>query len=183
MKKVYLFSLALIGLFSAIILSLTLGNNDSNILEDLGLKNLTTEEIILELDSKILDGDVYSSSVTGEYLLISTGSESLKLDIPEDKFYLSFAPYIDNTHTCGTHNLVTCRGELKNESFNVLIEDTNGNVIVDEVMTSFDSGFIGIWLPADMDLSITVSQDGLEATKNISTYEYSDTCLTTLQLQ
>jgi len=105
------------------------------------------------------------------------------LDIPEDKFYLSFAPYIDNTHTCGTHNLVTCRGELKNESFNVLIEDSNGNIIVDQVMTSFDSGFIGIWLPDDMDLSITVSQDGLEATKSISTYEYSDTCLTTLQLQ
>ena len=183
MKNLYIVLVSIIVFIGAVITALSFGNNDANVLDDLGVQDLTTEELVIELDSRILDGNVYSSSITGEYLSVSTSNDSKEIEIPDGLFYLSFAPYIENTHTCGTHNLVTCRGELKNEEFSVLIEDTEGNVIYDDLMTSFDSGFVGIWLPSNMELSITVSQNGLSASESITTNQDSYTCLTTLQLK
>ena len=92
MKKSYLFLAIATVAISAIVVTLTLGNNDSDILADLGLENLTTEELVLAVDAKTLESSVYSSSVTGEYLTISTSKEILRVEIPEDKFYLS--PYL-----------------------------------------------------------------------------------------
>ena len=120
MDKKFLILAAVIVAISVTLVVLSLKGNNEVILKDLGLEDLTTEEIVLELDSLTLDGDIYSSSINGNYLTISTSSNSTKLDIPDDKFYLSFAPYLENTHECYTHNLVSCSGELKNQTFDVL---------------------------------------------------------------
>lgn len=75
-----------------------------------------------------------------------------------------------------------CQGELVEEEFDVLIEDEEGNVIVDETLTSLANGFIDLWLPRDKNYQVTITQDGKSAELEMSTFEGDDTCITTMQL-
>ena len=58
-----------------------------------------------------------------------------------------------------------------------------GETIVDETLTSFDNGFIGLWLPKGIEAELSVQYEGKSASAGISTISDDDaTCLTTLQL-
>lgn len=105
------------------------------------------------------------------------------MTLPKDKFYLSFAPYISQTHPCGTHSLTTCQGELVNQEIHAVITDKEGKEIVNSDLTTMANGFVGVWLPRNIDGTVRVSFDGKVAQTQISTYAGSNTCLTTaLQL-
>jgi len=104
------------------------------------------------------------------------------LALPEDKFYLSFAPYITQTHPCGTHSLSSCQGELVNQTVNVIITDGKGNVIINSDMTTMENGFVGVWLPRNMNATVEVLYNGLTAQTAFTTFSESNTCLTTLPL-
>lgn len=75
-----------------------------------------------------------------------------------------------------------CQGELVEEEFDVLIEDEEGNVILDETLTSQANGFIDLWLPRDKTYQVTITQNGKAAELELSTFEGDDTCVTTMQL-
>ncbi|MBM4761548.1 hypothetical protein GNT69_04485 [Bacillus sp. B15-48] len=75
-----------------------------------------------------------------------------------------------------------CQGEMVEEQFNVLIEDSEGNIIIDETLTTLANGFIDLWLPRDETYSVKIEQDGKAAELEISTFEGDDTCITTMQL-
>lgn len=75
-----------------------------------------------------------------------------------------------------------CQGELVEEEFDVLIEDEDGNVILDEKVTSQANGFIDLWLPRDKTYQVTIKQEGKAAELEFSTFEGDDTCITTMQL-
>jgi hypothetical protein len=79
--------------------------------------------------------------------------------------------------------LAGCQGELVNEEFNVYMEDSKGNVIVDETLTSGANGFIDLWLPRDKKFVTKIQYDGKTVESEISTYEKDPTCITTMQLQ
>src|SRR5699024_11690022 len=59
-----------------------------------------------------------------------------------DEFFVSIAPFVETTHPCTNHSLTGCQGELVEKEFDVYIEDEEGNVVVDETMTSLKNGFI-----------------------------------------
>jgi len=101
------------------------------------------------------------------------------LDLPKDTFYLSFAPYITQTHPCAIHSLASCQGELVNREIYAVITDSNGKEIVSSNFTTMENGFVGVWLPRDINATLTVSYNGLVAQAPIRTYSGSDTCLTT----
>ncbi len=141
-----------------------------------GLKDLTAEEKVETLERQTLDGDIIASNVTGEYVRVDTkeGSNTYALD----QFYLSIAPYIDNTHPCDMHNFVTCQSELSGETLQVHIEDDEGNVHYDDALTLESNGFGGIWLPKDIDATITVTYGEKEVTSDFTTNEGAPTCMT-----
>lgn len=155
---------------------------ESAFLEKYGLNNLSVEEIVYSLDSSKSDPIGLSASITGEYLVLTDSSEEIKLALPQDKFYLSFAPYITENHPCSTHSLSSCQGELVNQTVNVIITDDKGNEIINSDLTTMENGFVGVWLPRDMNAKIQVEYDDLSAQTTISTFSGSDTCLTTLLL-
>lgn len=105
-------------------------------------------------------------------------------EIPLDRgFYLSVAPYRDQTHPCGFHSLTTCRGELSSTPVSILVTDAStGESVVEEETTTFDNGFVGVWLPAGRTLSVSVSSGGESATTEVTTGADDPTCLTTLRL-
>jgi len=78
--------------------------------------------------------------------------------------------------------LTGCQGELVEEEFDVLIEDEDGNVILDEKVTSQANGFIDLWLPRDRTYQVTINKEGKVAEQKLSTFKGDDTCITTMQL-
>lgn len=125
----------------------------------------------------------YMASIRPDEVVFSDGEQELSVDIPEDLFYLSIAPYVNQTHECFYHSLTTCQGELIDQDLQVrIVDDATGEVLVDEQVTTFENGFAGFWLPRDIEGSIEVSYDGLTSEVDFSTGDEGATCLTTLQL-
>jgi hypothetical protein len=59
------------------------------------------------------------------------------------------------------------------------ITDEKGAVILDENLETMDNGFVGVWLPKNLNANIQVAYNGKIATAPISTFSDSETCLTT----
>lgn len=109
--------------------------------------------------------------------------DTTSVPIPDDLFYLSFAPYYDSTHECYFHSLTTCKGELGGETFSVTVTDSDsGEVIVNDDITAFDNGFAGVWLPRDIEATLLIEHDGASVETPIATGPEDATCLTTVQL-
>ncbi|WP_313636843.1 CueP family metal-binding protein [Paenibacillus sp.] len=124
-----------------------------------------------------------SASITSEQLIVTdSNNKSTTYELPKDEFFVSIAPYVKNTHPCATHSLTGCQGELTEQEFSVYVEDTEGNVIVDQAMKSQSNGFIDLWLPRDKKYNVTIEQDSVKAKAAFSTFKSDNTCVTTMQL-
>lgn len=124
-----------------------------------------------------------SASITARQLMVTDeGKGSTAYDLPEDEFFVSIAPYLEQTHPCDIHSLTGCQGELTDKEFDVSIADLEGNTILDQKMKSQANGFIDLWLPRDKTYRVTVGHDGKTAESEISTFDSNNTCITTLQL-
>ena len=88
-------------------------------------------------------------------------------------------PFADE---CYFHSLATCQGELVDEPVEVTITDADGVVLVEESATTYSNGFVGYWLPEDVEGTIEITQGDLSGNVPFSTTEGSPTCVTTLQL-
>lgn len=145
----------------------------------------TAVEIIDQLDRMAVSSrptDLMASVRPGQ-LLVSDADAEVSLPMPEDRFYLSVAPYVDTTHECFNHSLTTCEGEMGGEDVQVnLVEDGTGSELVGETKTVFDNGFVGLWLPKDITGTLRITHDGRTAETRISTSDDDPTCLTTMRL-
>ena len=158
------------------------------ILAEYSLAGLDGKEIVDRLERTPVDlrrPDLVASVRPGHLLLSQAGSdEQVVIDLPDDEFYLSLAPYRHRTHDCHFHSLTTCRGELAGEKIHVTITDRDtGEVLVDEVTSTFQSGFVGFWLPAGIDATVHVRHGEYSASADVSTGPDDPTCLTTLHLR
>mgnify|MGYP007126047932 CR=1 FL=1 len=75
-----------------------------------------------------------------------------------------------------------CQGELAEEEFDVYIEDTDGNVVLDEKVKSQANGFFDLWLPRDKTYQIKVKHGDKVSESEISTFDNDATCITTMKL-
>lgn len=181
MKKwlVAAFLVSIIGVAS--FLALSDGNGSSHPLSEYGMDDGDVYETVEFLESTLFEPGDMEAGLNAEQLTVSNDAGSVSYDMPEDQFYASIAPYYDSTHPCGDHNLVTCRGELDEESFKVTVKDADGNVVFDETVESESNGFFGIWLPRDIDGTITIEHDGNVIEDEIQTFSDSGTCFTDFQ--
>lgn len=125
-----------------------------------------------------------SASITSSELIVTDDNKNVTTyDLPEDEFFVSIAPFVNSTHPCDIHSLTGCQGELVEEDFEVHIEDSEGNVILDEIKTTETNGFIDFWLPRDDTFTVTIKQDNKETVSEITTFDGDNTCITTMQLQ
>ncbi|WP_438311563.1 CueP family metal-binding protein [Sporosarcina sp. FA9] len=143
----------------------------------------TTDIKKLVRDYTVGNLEAASASITSSELIIThENKEVVTYDLPEDEFFVSIAPFISETHPCDIHSLTGCQGELVEEEFNVHIEDSEGNVILDEKKITEANGFIDLWLPRDGKFNVIITQDDRETTSEISTFDGDNTCITTMQL-
>lgn len=123
------------------------------------------------------------ASVRPDEVVVSAGGDEVSLPVPADLFYLSVAPYVDQTHECFHHSLTTCTGELSATEVEVrIVDETRGDVLVEETRTTFANGFTGFWLPRGVAGTLEISYDGKRGETDFATDLESPTCLTTLQL-
>lgn len=156
----------------------------SSLLEAHGLDGMQAVEIIDQLDrTAVAERDTgLMASVRADSLLITDGQEEVSLELPGDRFYVSVAPYVSQTHDCYYHSLTTCLGELSQEEVDLRVTDSDGAVLLDEAVTTFDNGFVGVWLPRDVTGTIEISVDGMSGSASFATTGDGATCITTLQL-
>ena len=156
--------------------------SNSNDLASIGLDGMSGKEILTGVGDGSIIVDGFGLSVYDNELVVILDDTRISVDMPTDEFYLSVAPYTDLTHDCGFHSATGCRGELKEESFFVEFIDTDGNVILSEIISTMSNGFFDLWLPRNIEGTLTITQDGLTATKIISTEAGEPTCETTMKL-
>lgn len=156
---------------------------DTSFLEPYGLADSEPRDIVTELDQTNEDREAgLAGSVRYDHVVFATEDGEQRIPLAEDEFYLSLAPYVDQTHECYYHNLSSCQGELVGEDLDVKITSDEGEVLVDETVTTYDNGFVGFWLPRDIEGTIEVEFDGRSVTAPIATGPEDPTCVTTLQL-
>ena len=178
MKRNMLFALLALSISGTAIAA----QSDAEFLAAHGLAGKTTEQMVEAIDSSPQARPLpYNAGITSTELKLSDGTQQFSYPLG-DKFYLSFAPYLTQTHPCFNHSLSGCRGELANAPFDVKVTDKSGKVLMQKKMTSHANGFVGIWLPRDMEGTIEVRYQGKKATAPIATHTSSQTCLTTLPL-
>ncbi|WP_315097284.1 CueP family metal-binding protein [uncultured Cellulomonas sp.] len=153
------------------------------VLTDLGLDGLSGQEIVTRLDasseSRPLD---FTASVREDEVLLGDGTTEVAVPLQDGEFYVSIAPFVDTTHECFFHSLATCQGELVEEPVDVTITTADGEVLVEESTTTHTNGFVGFWLPEDVEGTIEVRQGDRMGSVPFSTAEGSPTCVTTLRL-
>lgn len=176
MKKLLQLSVLLIIGFALV------GCSSGETLEDFDLDGMTGKEILTGIADGTIEPDGYAVSVYDHELLVLTEKDSISVAMPEDEFYLSVAPYKTVTHECTYHSATGCRGELKNETVFVEYILTDGTIVLSEEMTIMSNGFIDLWLPRDIEGTLTITQGELSASKVISTTTGDPTCETTMKL-
>lgn len=183
-KLLVIFSL-LIVLFAGgyYMYKLSLKADANQFLERNNLNDLSVKEIVDKLEKDLHDDSPVSASIFWDRVVIKDDMGELVLPLPDDEFYISIAPYINFTHECIIHSLTGCRGELKNTKIDVEIVDLEGNVIYSNITPTLENGFLGIWLPRDIEAILTVRYNNKVATLPISTFPDSATCLTYLKLE
>ncbi len=151
--------------------------DDDRVLEAEEIKELVSDYSLGRHDDQ-------DASITSHELIVNDQDDNERVyQLPKERFFVSIAPYADETHPCAVHSLTGCQGELVNQTFDLSIEDQKGEVIVNDKVTSMENGFIDIWLPRDETYHVTIAKDGKTVEQEISTFEGDNTCITTMQLQ
>lgn len=155
-------------------------------LADFKLDGLSSQEIIEKLESQSIADrpkNLIASVRPTELVLSDSAGSQSTVDLPQDKFYLSVAPYETQTHDCTFHSLTTCRGELRNEAVTVsFTTDVGKEILKEEKLTTNDNGFVGLWLPRNVSGELNINTGDRSVTGGISTSETDPTCVTTMQL-
>lgn len=150
------------------------------------LADLDARAVIERLEARPLDerdASLRATVTPTEVTLTEEGSTEVVLDLSDDDFYLSVAPFASTTHDCVMHSLTGCRGELRNEPVTITATDRSSGAVISSTRTrTQDNGFAGIWLPRDRDLTIAVRQGKRSGSADVSTGADAPTCLTTIQL-
>lgn len=150
------------------------------------LDGLDAAQIIKRLDTMpVADrpAGLIASVRPAELVLTDGQGREERLPMPDDKVYVSVAPYREQTHDCYFHSLTTCLGELANTEVQVILTDESGEVLINEIRQTFDNGFLGFWIPRGITATLTIEHEIGAGTAAISTVSEDDpTCITTLQL-
>jgi hypothetical protein len=81
------------------------------------------------------------------------------------------------------HFMSSCQGELPEKAFEVKAVDFDGNVLVDDTISTLKNGFFELWLPRNRAISLRIKGLNRTAGGTIGTFDQSKTCVTTFRLR
>ncbi len=156
-------------------------------LAELGLEGLDAKQAIDKLDrlpTEQRPSEFTAQVQPSQLVLTHQSGRTAWLPMPKDQYYLSAAPYVNQTHSCHFHSLTTCLGELYGEEVTVKASNAEtGEMLVNKSMETFDNGFIGLWVPRGITVDLEFTYEGKTAKSTVSTAgDTNATCLTQLRL-
>jgi hypothetical protein len=77
----------------------------------------------------------------------------------------------------------SCQGELAQRAFYVTAVDQDGNLLVNETVTTLRNGFFELWLPRKRIIDLSIQGLNRSAQGKITTFDASKTCVTTFRLR
>jgi hypothetical protein len=77
----------------------------------------------------------------------------------------------------------SCQGELAQKAFYVTAVDQDGNLLVNETVTTLRNGFFELWLPRKRIIDLSIQGLNRSARGKITTFDASKTCVTTFRLR
>jgi hypothetical protein len=77
----------------------------------------------------------------------------------------------------------SCQAELPETKFHVKAVDQDGNILVDDTIATLRNGFFELWLPRNRKIGLRVQGLNRTAKGIITTFDNSDTCITTFRLR
>ena len=77
----------------------------------------------------------------------------------------------------------SCQGELAEKAFHVSAVDLDGNLLVNETVTTLRNGFFELWLPRKRIIKLKIQGLNRIAQGTIATFDKGKTCVTTFRLQ
>lgn len=178
MKNVLLY-LGLFGFLIALIFIFKT-NDETKFFEKYSLNIEDQVSIINDLENKNFNQE-FSASITDEMIIIYHKNKSYEINLEEDLFYVSLAPYINQTHGCYTHSLTGCQGELVDKDFLVKIYDEEDNLLEVKTINTGSDGFFGLFLEKGITYKIIVEYEDLSTSYDIDAYT-DQTCFTGGQL-
>ncbi|MDO5697620.1 MAG: CueP family metal-binding protein [Dermatophilus congolensis] len=147
------------------------------------LQGKDVRAIVDELDQTHNDKDKgLMGQVRQDQLVLRDASSSVSMPMPADATYISIAPFVNQTHDCFFHSLATCQGEMVEKPVSLKVTDASGKVVAEENATTYVNGFVGLWLPRNINGQITITSEGKTATAPLSTAADAPTCVTTIKL-
>lgn len=153
------------------------------ILSAQGLSGKSPREVIETLDQDPAARPLsLMASVRYDEVTLDDGTTQASLPLDGDEFYISVAPYENQTHDCYFHSLGTCQGELTETDVHITVVSEDGETLLDEDATTYANGFIGFWVPKDIKGTIVVTKDGKTGEVEFSSDREGATCITTLRL-
>ena len=153
------------------------------ILSAQGLSGKSPREVIETLDQDPAARPLsLMASVRYDEVTLDDGTTQASLPLDGDEFYISVAPYENQTHDCYFHSLGTCQGELTETDVHITVVSEDGETLLDEDATTYANGFIGFWIPRDHTGTVTVTTPGETATSTFNSGPDGPTCLTGLHL-
>jgi hypothetical protein len=191
MKKITIFILTLTTLliFSACrpnnmseIKSSALRSAKSNV-SPMFLENLDVKEALALANKWKTSNPEVTSFITTEKLNFEfPDKKKFVISLPHDSMMIAIAPYIDKTHRCATHYISGCQGELVDVPVKVVALKDDGTVLMDRTVTTMSNGFIELWLPRNIDITLTLESMNKKIEGQLTTFSNSNTCITTMQL-
>ncbi len=112
-----------------------------------------------------------------------SNGQQAQVPLPADRMVVAIAPYITRTHPCKVHYMSSCQGELVQIPVRVVVSSTEGKEVFRGTLQTLENGFLELWLPRNQIYRLSLEAMGRRASGLISTFNHSDTCITTLQLR
>jgi len=141
------------------------------------------DALVLANKMRVSNPDVRSVLKADAVTFVFSEGHEVSVPLPDDTMAIAVAPYIVDTHPCAIHSISGCKAELVGVEVRVLAEAYDGTVLMDDTLVTGTSGFIELWLPRDIEIDLTLVAQGKLATGKITTYDTSDTCVTTFKLE
>lgn len=152
---------------------------DIELVEQLNAKNA----LALANEWRVSNSGVISDLRADAVTFVFPEGYEVSVPLPADTMVVAVAPYITDTHPCAIHKISDCRSELVDVEIRVLAEAQDGTVLMDETLRTAANGFIELWLPRNIEINLTLEAQDKRTTGKITTYDNSNTCVTTFKLQ
>lgn len=154
-------------------------DDDYNTIKSLSIRNA----IAIANEWKHSKPKITSFITPKELKIIFPDERKVILSLPEDEMYVAIAPYIDNTHTCSTHYLSSCQGEMYDENFELTISDENNHTFFEGFVKTGMNGFFELWLPRGQEFSFNLQFREMKSVFILGSFDNSNTCVTNVRLE